>query len=122
MPYDAGYLSGWTVERYQIDLVGASQRSRAADGRRRCARCARGRSRATRIGTWWSSATYGDQKFKHILAPIWLLTYVFGGRSYQAVVNGVTGTIAGERPWSWIKIALLVLLALIVLAVIASNQ
>ena len=28
IPYDAGYLSGWTVERYQIDLVGAAARSR----------------------------------------------------------------------------------------------
>lgn len=28
------------------------------------------------------------------------------------VVNGATGEVAGERPWSWIKIALLVLLAL----------
>jgi len=121
VPYDAGYLSGWMVERYQIDLVGASQRSRAqmdAAVREMCARQVPGDTHRNLV----VSATYGDQKFKHILAPIWLLSYVFGGRSYQAVVNGVTGTVAGERPWSWIKIALLVLLALIVLAVIASNQ
>ena len=31
------------------------------------------------------------------------------------VANGVTGKMAGERPWSWIKIALLVILALFVL-------
>ena len=29
-PYDAGYVAGWVVERYQIDLVGAAQRARAA--------------------------------------------------------------------------------------------
>ena len=27
--------------------------------------------------------------------------------------NGVTGQMAGERPWSWIKIALLIIVALI---------
>ena len=36
-------------------------------------------------------------------------------KSYQVVINGVTGTLAGSRPWSWIKIALLVLVALFVL-------
>jgi hypothetical protein len=57
------------------------------------------------------NANYHDQTFKHILAPVWLLTYVYGRQSYQVVVNGVTGQIAGSRPWSWIKIALLVLVA-----------
>ena len=28
-PYDRGYVSGWVVEQYQIDLVGAAERSRA---------------------------------------------------------------------------------------------
>ena len=28
VPYDPGYLAGWTVERYQIDLVAAAERSR----------------------------------------------------------------------------------------------
>jgi hypothetical protein len=121
VPYDAGYLSGWMVERYQIDLIAASQRSRAqmdAALRQMCARQVPGDTHRNLL----VSANYGDQTFKHILAPIWLMTYVFGARSYQAVVNGVTGAVAGERPWSWIKIALLVLLALIVFAVIASNQ
>ena len=30
VPYDPGYLAGWTVERYQIDLVTAAQHSRDA--------------------------------------------------------------------------------------------
>ncbi len=29
-PYDAGYVSGWVVEQYQIDLVAAAQASRVA--------------------------------------------------------------------------------------------
>jgi hypothetical protein len=60
-------------------------------------------------------ATFADQRFKHILVPIWLVTYVYGAKSYQVVVNGVTGSIAGERPWSWIKIMLLVLVVLFIL-------
>jgi predicted RNA-binding Zn-ribbon protein involved in translation (DUF1610 family) len=29
-PYDPGFVAGWVVERYQIDLVGAAQRAREA--------------------------------------------------------------------------------------------
>jgi hypothetical protein len=66
-------------------------------------------------------ATFTKQQFKHILAPVWLVSYVYHAKSYQVLVNGVTGKIAGERPWSWIKITLLVLAILIVLAIINSR-
>jgi hypothetical protein len=36
-------------------------------------------------------------------------------------VNGVTGKIAGGRPWSWVKIALLVLVVLIVLLIFGNS-
>jgi hypothetical protein len=64
--------------------------------------------------------TYTDEQFKHVLVPVWLLTYVLGTKSFQVIVNGATGSIAGTRPWSWVKITLLILVALIVVAVIAS--
>jgi Zn finger protein HypA/HybF involved in hydrogenase expression len=114
IPYDPGYLAGWTVERYQIDLVAAAQRSRAqmdAELRRLCAAQVPGDTYRN-LGVY---AEYRDQTFKHILVPVWLLTYTYGSRAYQVVANGVTGRMDGERPWSWIKIALLVLIALIVL-------
>ena len=60
-------------------------------------------------------ATYSDQRFKHILVPVWLLTYTYGHKVFQVVANGVTGKMAGDRPWSWIKIALLVIIALFLL-------
>jgi Zn finger protein HypA/HybF involved in hydrogenase expression len=117
VPYDAGYLSGWTVERYQIDLVGAAERSRQqmdAVIRDMCARDVPGDTHRN----LHVQSTYRDQTFKHILAPVWLLTYVYGRTSYQVVVNGVTGTIAGKHPWSWVKIGLAVLVGIVILLVI----
>jgi hypothetical protein len=117
VPYDPGYLAGWTVERYQIDLVAAAQRSRdAMDAKVRtmCGQQVPGDTyRNLRV-----NSTFSDQTFKHILAPVWLLTYVYGAKSYQVAINGVTGKLAGSRPWSWIKIALLILLALFILYLI----
>jgi len=61
---------------------------------------------------------YSGQTFKHILTPIWLLTYNYGARNFQVVINGYTGTIAGKYPKSWVKITLAVLALLAAVAVI----
>ena len=53
-------------------------------------------------------ADYSGQTFKHILAPVWLLSYTYGARAFQCAMNGVTGAIRGEYPKSPWKIALLV--------------
>lgn len=118
-PYDPGYVAGWVVEQYQLDLVAAAERSRQTmDGKVRslCASRVPGDThRNLRV-----RANYSGQTFKHILAPIWLLSYTYGRRSFQVVVNGSTGTIAGDRPYSWVKITLAVLAALILILVIVA--
>ena len=120
IPYDPGYLAGWTVERYQIDLVNAASHSRDlmdAKLRQLCADDVPGDTHRN----LQMDARYSDQRFKHILVPVWLLTYTYGSKVYQVAANGVTGTMAGERPWSWIKIMLLVIVALIVWYVAQSS-
>ncbi|HEX7138584.1 MAG TPA: hypothetical protein VF219_12080 [Vicinamibacterales bacterium] len=120
IPYDPGYLAGWTVERYQIDLVAAAKRSREQMEQQLRSLCG-----AAVPGDTYRNlhmiATYRDQTFKHILVPIWLLTYTFGSRVYQVAANGVTGRMSGERPWSWIKITLLVIVILFILYLINSR-
>ena len=121
VPFDPGYLAGWTVERYQIDLVAAATRARQEmtdELRQLCGRQVPGDTHRNLV----VEASFHDQTFKHILAPIWLMTYVYSAKSYQVIVNGVTGTIAGSRPYSWIKITLLVLALLIAFLVYAYNS
>jgi Zn finger protein HypA/HybF involved in hydrogenase expression len=119
VPYDPGYVAGWIVERYQIDLVNAAERSRQQMESTLYSLCGQQVPGDTYRNLQVHS-TYTDQTFKHILAPIWLMTYVYGAKSYQVVVNGVTGAIAGSRPWSWIKVTLLVLTILVIVLIIAS--
>ena len=110
-PYKAGFLSGWVVEQYQIDLVsaaGAAREKMDAEMRSMCASEVPGDThRSLDVST-----DYSGQTFKHILTPIWLLTYTYGAKSFQVVINGYTGTIAGQYPKSWIKITLAVLAVL----------
>jgi len=121
IPYDPGYLAGWTVERYQIDLVSAARRSREQMDealRRLCA----GQVGGDTQRNLQVDAAYADLRFKHVLAPIWLLSYRYGTRTFQVAINGVTGRIAGERPWSWVKLTLVALLVLAVVALVAIAQ
>jgi hypothetical protein len=48
-----------------------------------------------------------------------MAAYKYNGKSFRFLVNGQTGEVQGERPWSIWKILLAVLLALIVAAAIA---
>lgn len=54
-----------------------------------------------------------------ILTPIWLLTYNYGTRNFQVVINGYTGTIAGKYPKSWVKIFFALLAGLAVAGILA---
>ena len=45
-----------------------------------------------------------EPTFKHIL-PAWLGAFRYGGKVYRLCVNGRTGLVQGERPYSAWKIA-----------------
>ena len=112
VPYQPGFLSGWVVERYQIDLLAAAKQAREdmdAQVYRLCGSQVPGDThRNLSVDT-----DYSGQTFKHILVPIWLLTYNYGPRNFQVVINAYTGAIAGKYPKSWVKITLAVLAALL---------
>ncbi len=117
-PYSAGFISGWTVEQYQIDLFAAAKAARAqmdAKTERLCAAQVPGDTHRDLS----VDANYSNQTFKHILVPVWMLAYTYRSQTYQVVVNGYTGTIAGQYPKSWGKIALLILAILAVIGLIA---
>ena len=115
--YDPGFLSGWVVEQYQIDLVAAAQHSREIMDQKLEQLCAAEVPGDTQRNLQ-VAADYSAQTFKHILVPIWVLAYTYGAQRYQVVVNGYTGSIAGTHPLSWIKITLAILAALAVIGII----
>lgn len=112
VPYDPGYLSGWVVEQYQIDLVAAAEHAQQAMDQKLRALCG-----AQVPGDTYRAlsvdADYSGQTFKHILVPVWIVAYDYGAKKYQVLVNGATGRIAGKHPLSWVKVTLATLLVLI---------
>lgn len=120
-PYDPGFVAGWVVERYQVDLAEGARRAREAMDAKLAALCASDvpgdTYRNLTVRADWSAQT-----FKHILVPVWLLTYDYGRRGYQCVMNGATGAIAGRYPKSWVKVTLLALAVVVALIVLLSLQ
>jgi DNA-directed RNA polymerase subunit RPC12/RpoP len=61
---------------------------------------------------------YRAVMFKLMLLPVWVAVYLHAGRTYNVLVNGRTGEVAGERPYSALKIALAITLAVVVIAAV----
>ena len=120
-PYDPAYVRGWTVERYQLDLRKAAQQNVQEMEQKVYSLCASQVPGDTHRNLQVSSH-YQGRTFKHILVPICLVSYNYGAKSYQVVVNGFTGKIAGERPYSWVKIFFLVMTILIILLILMQSQ
>ena len=123
-PYKPEYLAGFRAEGYQVELADGFTEARAYMDRMilRDVKYDIGgdEQRVSDVDT-----SIGDVTFKHILLPVWLAAYKYRGRTYRFVVNGRTGRVQGERPYSAWKIAFAILLGLIVAAIagfIAANS
>ena len=112
-PYSPDFLAGFQAEGYTIALADGNQsghRKMAAiidsDVRRDIGG---DEQRVDSIDTNFEAET-----FKHVLLPVWMAAYRYGGKTYRFLVNGQTGEVQGERPWSVWKISFAVIAAVIV--------
>jgi len=111
--YDTAFLSGHVVEHYQVVLLEAAQRSLEQMHAKLVAMCSQQVPGDTQRNLQ-IAPEYSERTFKHVLVPVWLLTYGYRARTYQVIVNGYTGTIAGQRPYSAWKVAFAIVLAIVV--------
>jgi predicted RNA-binding Zn-ribbon protein involved in translation (DUF1610 family) len=113
VPYSPEYLAGFRAEGYNLELehgfVEARGRMDAIIARDVRFDIGGDHQQIHEIDTDVSDVT-----FKHILLPVWLAAYKYRGETYRFVVNGRTGRVQGERPWSAWKIAFAVLIGALV--------
>ena len=107
VPYQDEYITGFQAEAYQIGLKASfvTAKQLIEDKVQQLVRADIGgdHQRITTINTQYSHLT-----FKHILLPMWVSAYIYGGKTYRFVVNGQTGEVQGESPKSGWKIFFLV--------------
>ena len=113
VPYSTAYVSGFVVEHYRVVLLEAAEASQTQMKGKLYDMCAQQVPGDTHRNLE-IHPTFSGRTFKHVLGPVWLLTYNYGNKPWQVVVNGYTGRMAGQYPKSPWKIAGLVLLVLIV--------
>ncbi|WP_157369010.1 hypothetical protein [Zavarzinella formosa] len=122
-PYKDEYLSGHQAERYSVSLTdgygeakqvmrdhitGLINRDIGGDHQR----------------IHWRQTQHNAVTFKHTLLPVWIANYRYREKLFQVLVNGESGKVAGDRPWSWFKIlrlVFLILLAIVLAAVLVSK-
>jgi hypothetical protein len=117
-PYNPAFLSGFKAQRYQIDLASGFDRAKEvmapvieSDVR---ADIGGDEQRIDSLQT-----EYRETTFKHLLLPVYAGAYRYNNKLFQIVVNGRTGEIQGDRPYSVWKIALLVVAVLLLIILIA---
>ncbi|HJZ92742.1 MAG TPA: hypothetical protein VKE40_17850, partial [Gemmataceae bacterium] len=111
-PFREEFLSGHTAERYAVSLREGFRHAKAIMEDEIIALIRRD------IGgdhqrIEWKRTNYVGVTFKHTLLPLWVANYRYRERLFQVLVNGRTGRVAGDRPWSWWKIARLVFLVIL---------
>lgn len=107
VPFDGKFLSGFKTESYGVDLKMSYDESKKKMDvviRQKVKQHIGGNhQQITTLDTTHSSVT-----FKHILLPIWLSAFKYKGKTYRFMINGRTGEVQGERPYSFWKIFSLV--------------
>jgi DNA-directed RNA polymerase subunit RPC12/RpoP len=119
VPFSTELLTGWEAERYTVDHEKAWEKvgqPRIVDWElERCSRIVgRGADHTRGVSV---TCHFTDLESTHLLLPFYVSGFRYNGKLYHYVVNGQTGQVKGERPWSTGKI---VLFALAIAAVVAA--
>jgi hypothetical protein len=117
VPYQPQYLSGWSAESYQVPLAEAwpigreiiSQAERSACDSEVPGDTHRSLSVSTQLS---------DLTFKHVLLPVWVASYRYHEKTFRFMINGQTGRVEGEKPVSWIKVTIAVVIAVVIIGVL----
>ena len=116
--YRPEFLADWQAEIYQVSLADAAVEARkrihdnAINGARRQA------SIRGHRGFNLAQVKVYEPTYKHILLPLWIGAYTYRSKLYRVFVNGQTGKVGGETPTDWVKVALVVVGALVVMMIV----
>jgi predicted RNA-binding Zn-ribbon protein involved in translation (DUF1610 family) len=105
--YEAAFLAGISAQAYDIGLEEAWELGRKRMRERTKQACINQAS-TRQIRNFSMSMEFNDESWRYVLLPVYLATYRYGEASYQVLINGQSGAIAGQRPVDWHKIWLAV--------------
>jgi hypothetical protein len=117
-PYNPAFLAGFKAQRYQVDLGQGFELAKEIIAPT-IERDVRQDIGGDEQQIEWMNTEYYKTTFKHLLMPVYAGAYRFNGKLFQIVVNGRTGEIQGDRPYSVWKILLFIAFLLMVVLILA---
>jgi hypothetical protein len=109
--YQPEYLAGFDSPRYDIEVdagFAAAKQDMASVIEDDCRADIGGDEQRVSEMTTYDE----DVLFRLLLLPLWIATYLTGGKTFDVYVNANTGEVIGERPYSAFKIVAAVVAAL----------
>ena len=107
IPFDEKYLAGFESEEYTIGLDNGFEYAKLKMDQviRRTVRQDIGgdQQQIEQLQTQYHHTTY-----KNTLLPVWTAQFDWQGKVYNYAINAQTGKITGERPYSLLKISILI--------------
>ena len=104
--YDERLLKGFCSETYQIDVKEAFNHAKAMM-KKGIEGLIKSKHMGMNIEIKSIKTTYSKPSFKHVSLPVWVSSFSYDGKLYQFAVNARTGKVQGQRPVSYMKIAML---------------
>lgn len=121
--YSKDYFSGYGVETYNINLDTAHS---AAVGRMQ--EQLRDMARRDILRKYDTAkdirlqCNFAKETYKHVLFPVYTVTYHYKNKVYNVLINGQNGNISGQYPKSFVKILLIILVsAAVILGIIFAS-
>ncbi|CAA6816252.1 MAG: Primosomal protein N' (Replication factor Y)-superfamily II helicase [uncultured Sulfurovum sp.] len=107
IPFNEKYLAGFNSEEYTLGLDNGFELAKVKMNtviRQDIRRDIGGDQQ--QISTL--KTQYHNTSYKNVLFPIWTAKFTWKKKTYNYAINGQTGKVMGERPYSWLKIATIV--------------
>lgn len=114
VPFNEKYLSGFDSEEYTVGLDNGFEFAKVKMDStiRQNIRYDIGgdQQQIIHMDTQYTNTTY-----KNVLLPIWTAKFEWNNKVYNYAINGQTGKVTGERPYSWLKITLLIISVMVLI-------
>jgi DNA-directed RNA polymerase subunit RPC12/RpoP len=116
IPFDVKYLLGFVSREYTIELRDGFMRAKLIM-ERVIDRTIRRDIGGDQQQIHYRDINYSDEEYKNVLFPVYTADFKWKGEDYIYLINGQSGKVVGERPYSILKITLLVIVIVTILAI-----
>ncbi len=106
-PYEPKYLAGFQAQAYDVPLEQAWETGRA-EMREQTRQACMGHASTPMVRNFSMNLDFSDESWRYVLLPFYLAAFRYENQTYQVMINGQTGEIAGQRPADWNKIWLVI--------------